>query len=132
MQKKINHWKILMIIRYLEKFKTTFVDKLKEISKKVGIGKKENFVMIVGKDCPQKDIWRMKLKDEYKGGRKSEEYISKFFKCAYDEDLFIKGGAHAIVSHPKLEADDCLALTCKELFKMKINMKSMDWHTYIL
>ena len=59
----------------------------------------------------------MRLKDEYKGERKSEEYISKFFECVYDEDLFKTGGGHAILSHPHLEADDCLALTCKRILK---------------
>jgi 5'-3' exonuclease len=38
-----------------------------------------------------------------------------FFKMAYDEKLFIQGGARSILKHPKLEADDCIAITVKHL-----------------
>jgi 5'-3' exonuclease len=36
---------------------------------------------------------------------------------AYEEDLFIKGGAKAILKHPKFEADDCIAISVKHLVK---------------
>jgi 5'-3' exonuclease len=32
---------------------------------------------------------------------------------AYEEELFIKGGAKAILKHPRLEADDCIAISVK-------------------
>ena len=41
---------------FLEKFKSTFQDKLREIPKKLKFNKNEPFVMIIGKDCPQKDM----------------------------------------------------------------------------
>ena len=31
------------------------------------------------------------------------------------ENLFKKAGAHIMIKHPKLEADDCIALTVKNL-----------------
>ena len=36
---------------------------------------------------------------------------------AYEEDLFGKGGAKAILKHPKLEADDCIAISVKHVIK---------------
>ena len=38
-----------------------------------------------------------------------------FFKMAYEQELFYKGGAKAILKHPKLEADDCIAVSVKHL-----------------
>jgi len=38
-----------------------------------------------------------------------------FFKMAYEDELFQKGGAKAILKHPRLEADDCIALSVKYL-----------------
>jgi 5'-3' exonuclease len=34
---------------------------------------------------------------------------------AYEEELFQQGGVKAILKHPKLEADDCIALSVKHL-----------------
>jgi len=96
---------------FVEKFKSTFVSKLKEISKKL---KLENVMMFVGKDCPRQDIWRMALHPEYKGTRVNDGFEGgPFFKMAYREKLFEAGGAHMILSHPKLEADDCIAISAK-------------------
>ena len=44
-------------IDFINKFKTTFHDKMLEIPKKLNI---ENPITLVGKDCPRKEIWRMK------------------------------------------------------------------------
>jgi 5'-3' exonuclease len=38
-----------------------------------------------------------------------------FFKMAYEEELFQKGGAKAILKHPRLEADDCIAISVNYL-----------------
>ena len=35
------------------------------------------------------------------------------FKMAYEEKLFEEGGIKAILQHPKLEADDCIAISVK-------------------
>ena len=50
-----------------------------------------------------------------------------FFKMAYEEELFQKGGAQAILKHPKLEADDCIALSVKHLVN-----KYPDCQIYII
>jgi 5'-3' exonuclease len=38
-----------------------------------------------------------------------------FFKMVYEDGLFQKGGVKAILSHPHLEADDCIAISVKNL-----------------
>ena len=40
-----------------------------------------------------------------------------FFKMVYQDNLFIEGGAKAILSHPTLEADDCIALSVKHVLQ---------------
>jgi len=50
-----------------------------------------------------------------------------FFKMVYAENLFIEGGAKAILSHPTLEADDCVALSVKHVLQ-----KYQDCNVYII
>ena len=98
---------------FLSKFKKTFISKIEEIQKKLKI---ENPIIIVGKDCPRKTIWRMKHLPSYKGNRDYGDFLGgPFFKLAYEDDLFIKGGASKILKYPELEADDCLAILTKKL-----------------
>jgi len=111
---------------FVEKFKKTFSDKLKEIPKKLNIG---NPIMFVGKDCRQETIWRMKLYKDYKGGRPSNHQISPFFEIAYQiigqEETDIKK-----LSLDELEADDCIALAVnhmKEKFDMYIITSDRDY-----
>jgi 5'-3' exonuclease len=40
--------------------------------------------------------------------------IKQFFEMVYKEDLFRQGGATTILEHPRLEADDCIALSLKQ------------------
>ena len=55
---------------FVDKFKSTFESKLHELKKKL---KKKDAILIVGKDCPRKNIWRTKLYPEYKQGRNEEK-----------------------------------------------------------
>lgn len=104
---------------FVEKFKKIFVDNLLQMSKKLKIDKNITPIMIVGKDCKRENIWRNELFPMYKANRtyKPEDGFmgGPFFKMAYDAELFQKGGAKAILSHPSLEADDCIALSVKHL-----------------
>ena len=101
---------------FVEKFKKTHVDNLRYMSKKLQIAKNVTPIMIVGRDCKRENIWRNELFSKYKSNRQQEGFKGgPFFKMAYDNDLFIKGGAKAILKHPKLEADDCIALSVKLL-----------------
>lgn len=108
--------------KFVEKFKKTFVENLEQIPKKLKIHKDPvKPVLIVGKDCKREHIWRNDLFKDYKANRAngSEDGFmgGPFFKMAYEEELFQKGGARAILKHPRLEADDCIALSVKYLVK---------------
>ena len=95
---------------FVEKYKKTFISKLQEIKKKLNI---PDAKIIIGKDCPRENIWRMNIDKNYKCNRTYDDTFmgGPFFKMAYDDDLFIKGGAKMILSNPLLEADDCIALS---------------------
>jgi 5'-3' exonuclease len=97
---------------FVDKFKKTFVEKLLAIPKKLKI-KKPN--LILSKDCKRENIWRMELFPKYKGSRKIVNQIGPFFEMVYEDKLFEKGGIKAILEHPKLEADDCIAISVKYL-----------------
>ena len=102
-------------LEFVDKFKKTFISKMKEIPKKLKI---ENPIIIVGRDCPRATIWRMKYLSSYKGNREYSDFLGgPFFKLAYEDDLFIKGGANKILKYPELEADDCLAILTKKIKK---------------
>jgi 5'-3' exonuclease len=101
---------------FVEKYKKTFVNNLKEIPKKLKIDKNANPIMIVGRDCKRDYIWRNELFPKYKATRTQEGFMGgPFFKMVYEEDLFVKGGAKALLKHPRLEADDCIAISVKHL-----------------
>ena len=101
---------------FVTKFKTTFVSKIKEISKKLKI---ENPIILVGKDCPRQTIWRMKYLSSYKANRVYDDTFlgGPFFKCAYEEELFKIAGAKVIFEYPTLEADDCIAIIAKNILE---------------
>ena len=106
--------------KFVEKFRKTFVENLEQIPKKLKIHKEDiNPVLIIGKDCKREDIWRNHIFSKYKANRANRPEDGfmggPFFKMAYEEQLFQKGGAKAILKHPHLEADDCIALSVKYL-----------------
>ena len=98
---------------FMDKFENIFVDKIKELKKKL---KLKNAYLLVGKDCSRNHIWRNSLYSKYKSTRDNNglETVGACFKHVYDNNLFQKGGCyHKILSHPGLEADDCIALFTK-------------------
>jgi 5'-3' exonuclease len=117
--------------KFVEKFKKTHVENLLNMPKKLKIPKNVSPIMIVGRDCKRENIWRNEIFPQYKANRANGQEDGfmggPFFKMAYDEQLFIKGGAKAILSHPKLEADDCIALSVKY-----ISNKYPGCHIYII
>jgi len=104
---------------FVEKFKKTFLDNLKQMPKKLNISKNIIPTILVGKDCKRENIWRNEIFDKYKANRiyddKSQWEGGPFFKMVYDENLFQQGGAKEILYHPKLEADDCIAISVKDI-----------------
>lgn len=106
--------------KFVEKFRKTFVDNLEQMPKKLKIHKEPvKSILIVGKDCKREHIWRNDIFKDYKANRANgpeDGFMGgPFFKMAYEEQLFQKGGAKAILKHPRLEADDCIALSVKYL-----------------
>lgn len=104
---------------FVEKFKKIHIETLLKIPRKLKIDKKIKPILLVGRDCKRENIWRNELFPQYKANRVHNQENGfmggPFFKMAYDEDLFIKGGAKAILRHPHLEADDCIAISVKHL-----------------
>jgi len=107
--------------QFVDKFKKTFVENVAKIPKSLKLDKNDKPIIIVGRDCKRENIWRNELFPNYKGTRAngSEDGFmgGPFFKMAYEEKLFIQGGARSILKHPKLEADDCIAISVKHLLK---------------
>lgn len=103
---------------FLEKFREVFVKKLLELPKTLKIDKP---TIILGKDCPRKDIWRMELFPDYKGSRTSDNnpLLKQCFQMVYQENLFQQGGIIKTLYHPRLEADDVIALHTKHLRETK-------------
>ena len=105
--------------KFVEKFKKTHVENLKQIPKKLKLNKNINPILIVGKDCKRESIWRNEIFPNYKANRANGQEDGfmggPFFKMAYEDELFQKGGAKAILKHPRLEADDCIAISVKYL-----------------
>jgi 5'-3' exonuclease len=106
---------------FVDKFRKTFVENVAKIPKSLKLDKSDRPIIIVGRDCKRENIWRNELFPNYKGTRAngSEDGFmgGPFFKMAYAEQLFIQGGARSILKHPKLEADDCIAISVKHLLK---------------
>ena len=117
--------------KFVEKFKKTFVENLQQMPKKLKIHKSINPIMIVGKDCKRENIWRNEFFSNYKANRANgpeDGFMGgPFFKMVYEDNLFQQGGAKAILKHPKLEADDCIALSVKYL-----TTKYPECHIYII
>jgi 5'-3' exonuclease len=107
---------------FLEKFKKTFVETVKKIPKGLQLVKSIKPDIIVAKDCKRENIWRNDLFPNYKGTRSNgpeDGFMGgPFFKMVYEEQLFIEGGAREIIKHPKLEADDCIAITVKNMLQL--------------
>jgi len=108
---------------FVEKFKKTFVDKLKEIPKKL---KLKEYTIIVASDCPRQKIWRHNYGEKYKENRVYDDGFlgGPFFKLGFDiiAELQIKR-----LYHDMLEGDDCIAIFTKDLLKM-----NPDYIVYII
>jgi len=113
---------------FVEKFKKIVKSKFKELPKRMGM---TNPTIIIGKDCHRRDIWRYDLYDKYKSNRDNGKPFlgAPFFKLAYNE-LFTE---YQILSHPRLEADDCIAIHAKHIAdtipnaKISIITSDMDY-----
>uniref|UniRef100_A0A6C0I6Y7 5'-3' exonuclease domain-containing protein n=1 Tax=viral metagenome TaxID=1070528 RepID=A0A6C0I6Y7_9ZZZZ len=107
--------------QFVAKFRKTFVEHVQSLRKNLGIHKSVIPTIIVGRDCKRENIWRNELFPNYKATRangKEDGFMGgPFFKMVYQDNLFIEGGAKALLSHPTLEADDCIALSVKHVLQ---------------
>jgi 5'-3' exonuclease len=93
----------------------------------------DNPIIIVAMDCKRKDIWRNSLFEKYKEGRACDPYIGEIFNIVATDELFKKANVKMLLQHPTLEADDCLALTVKNIkgvvvdYKIHIITSDMDY-----
>jgi 5'-3' exonuclease len=105
--------------QFVDKFKKTFIENIQKLQHKLNIHKDITPIIIVAKDCKRTNIWRNQLFPLYKATRANgpeDGFMGgPFFKMVYEEDLFIQGGAKMVLEHPSLEADDCIALSVKQL-----------------
>tara|TARA_B100000575_G_C23143782_1_gene666943 strand:- start:4083 stop:4904 length:822 start_codon:yes stop_codon:yes gene_type:complete len=102
---------------FWEKFKKMFVNTLNTIIKKCGANK-----VLFARDCPRKDIWRVPLFTNYKGDREENYKKNNFqggpvFKKCYSDiiDPLIDNSQFYQIKINHLEADDIIALTCKNI-----------------
>jgi len=101
---------------FVEKFKKTFLEKVKEIPEMLKINKHQKIVMIVAKDCRRPNIWRNELFSEYKKNRMPEGFLGgPIFQMVYEENMFQAAGVAHLLYHPRLEADDCIAIFVKQI-----------------
>jgi 5'-3' exonuclease len=103
--------------QFVERFKELFHSNLQTLTRDLHLSDEqmEQVTFIVGKDCQREQIWRNDLFPHYKGNRGIHETRKKFVKMVYEEKMFEKGGVNQILYHPKLEADDCVAISTKYL-----------------
>ena len=98
---------------FVEKYKHTFITKIKDLIKKLKI---DNPEIIYFKDCPRENIWRSKLFPKYKQNRNYDDFKGgPFFELTYNTDLLKNAGINRVISYDTLEADDCIAITAKKL-----------------
>lgn len=99
---------------FVDKFRKTFADKFVGVARGVDL---EGATTIVARDCPRPDIWRNAVYPQYKACRVHNELCAPFFKMVRDEGMFEKAGAYCQLGHPRLEADDCVALAVEHAAK---------------
>ena len=101
---------------FMEKFKKMFITHYKNYIKKFKIDK-----IIIARDCPRDDIWRVSLYPEYKGTRKINYAKNKFmggkvFKWCYENIIPELLNENAIqIKVDNLEADDLIYLSSKKI-----------------
>ena len=100
---------------FVAKFRKTFIENVANLKKNLGL--KCLPTIYVGKDCPRQEIWRLQHFPDYKSTRGQDDTFmgGPFFKIAYEENLFLQGGAKQVLSCDTLEADDCVALAVRKL-----------------
>lgn len=90
---------------------SNFDAKINDIKKKLKLNK--DTIIIFGKDCKRKDIWRNEIYPEYKKTRKTDNEVGNFFQYTY-ENIIDK---YVYIYNDKCEADDIIGVLTKYLYK---------------
>ena len=114
---------------FIQKYKKLFFEKILKLTKKYKI-QLSNIVFAY--DSPCRNIWRMQYLDSYKGNRKDSHLACNFtdysiFDLVKKELVphFCQKHGSIQYQHPKLEADDVIALYVLELQR---KFKSHDFY----
>jgi 5'-3' exonuclease len=104
---------------FVDKFKKTFIENLEQMPKKLNLDKKIKHILIAAKDCKRENIWRNEFFPKYKETRVHDDKFmgGPFFKMVYEDKLFDQAGAKSVLSHSRLEADDCIAITVQQVLE---------------
>ena len=119
-EKDIDVQNVLQDDVFMDKYEKTFEKSLVELAKKYKV---QHSNVVFAKDCSRGDIWRSAIYPSYKGTRddKAASFNGDIFKYTYN-DLFpklqAKYGFHYLI-HPRLEADDIIALLVMKVRDMK-------------
>lgn len=101
---------------FLDKYMKTFKEMISSLKKRYNISCIGNIVF--AKDCSRDAIWRMKHYPEYKGTRddikRQQSFHKQIFEFTFQTVLPQIQGV-TFISHPHLEADDCIAITVKHI-----------------
>ena len=97
-------------LEFLEGF-GNFDLKIAQIKKKLKLPKET--IVIFGKDCRRKEIWRNELYPDYKKSRKENNEVGEFFKYTYENII----NNYTYIGNNKCEADDIIGVLTKELYK---------------
>ena len=85
--------------------------KLKQIKKNLSLP--EDVIIIFGRDCRRKDIWRNDIYPQYKQSRKVNNEVGEFFVYVY-KNLLDK---YTYLENERCEADDVIGVLTKKLYK---------------
>lgn len=85
--------------------------KLKQIKKNLRLP--EDVIIIFGRDCKRKDIWRNDIYPQYKQSRKVNNEIGEFFVYVY-KNLLDK---YTYLENERCEADDVIGVLTKKLYE---------------
>lgn len=108
---------------FVEKYKKLFERELCRLVKVYKIDSWNRVFLI--KDCCREDIWRNELYPEYKSTRvdKTDSFNRDVFKMTYNQLLpvLLEKLGFNVFCHPRLEADDIIALMCKGVLEVDRN-----------
>jgi 5'-3' exonuclease len=105
---------------FMEKYKKLFERDLCRLMKTYSIASWDSIFLV--KDCSRDTIWRNDYYAHYKSNRedKTDTFNRDIFKITYSElipTLQTKYG-FGVVCHPRLEADDVIALLCRGVLEV--------------